>query len=108
MGDRIEIVGISDLRGKIGIESAKRHDIPKSYTDTQKMLDETKPDIVSVCAPNAYHKDITIMALRGGAHVICEKPIALNYSDAVEMYHEAEKANNYLIACQTNRFSNDV
>lgn len=108
LGDRIDIVAISDLREEIGKETAKRHGIDKVYTDTQKMLEEIKPDIVSVCAPNAYHKELTIMALRYGSHVICEKPIALTYNDAVQMYQEADKAGKYLIACQTSRFDYDA
>ena len=50
-----EVIGIADIRPEAAEETAKRHDIPKWYTDPQKMLDELKPDFVSVCTPNVYH-----------------------------------------------------
>ncbi|NLX43150.1 MAG: Gfo/Idh/MocA family oxidoreductase, partial [Chloroflexi bacterium] len=70
----------------------------------QKMLDTQDLDIVSVCAPNTYHKPWTIAALQAGAHVLCEKPVATSYQDAVEMYAAAEKAGRQLLVGQSLRF----
>ena len=108
LGKRVEIVGVADIRQEAANETAKRHGIPNVYTDPQKMLEELKPDIVSLCTPNAYHKRWTIAALRSGAHVLCEKPMAMTYRDATEMYGEARKAGKQLVACQTRRFTNDM
>ncbi len=55
---------------------AETEGIPRGYGDWEKMIAEEKPDIVSVCTPNAYHKEQTIGALKGGAHVLFEKPIS--------------------------------
>jgi predicted dehydrogenase len=108
LGKRIELVGIADIRQEAAEETAKRHGISRAYTDPQKMLDELKPDLVSVCTPNAYHKHWAIAALRSGAHVVCEKPLAMTQKDALEMYGEAQKAGRHLVACQSRRFMNDM
>ena len=42
------------------------------------MLRKEELDCVSVCTWNAEHKGATIAALRGGANVLCEKPMAMN------------------------------
>ena len=49
------------------------------------MLDKVRPDVVSVCTPNKFHAEITLGALAIGAHVACEKPMAMNVQEAQAM-----------------------
>ena len=102
-----EIVAVSDINEAAARETAARHGIPAYYTDAQKMIDEQAPDVVSVCVPNCYHKDYTLMALRAGANVLCEKPLAVSHADAVEMFDEAKRVGKLLMACQSMRFTPD-
>lgn len=103
--DVVEVVGVADIRREAVEETARRYEIARAYTDPQRMLDELQPDIVSVCTPNVSHKQWSIAALRAGAHVLCEKPIAVTTADAWEMYTAAEKAGKLFYPCQTMRFS---
>ncbi|MDP4133064.1 MAG: Gfo/Idh/MocA family oxidoreductase [Bacillota bacterium] len=105
--DMFEIVGVSDINEKAAKDTAERNDIPHWYQDAGKMLDDLCPDVVSVCVPNAFHKEYTLMALRHGAHVLCEKPLAVTYADALEVYEEARKQGKHLMACQTVRYTPD-
>ncbi len=102
-----EIVGVCDLNEEAARGTAERNGVEKYYSDAQKMLDEQKPDVVSVCVPNAFHKQYTLMALEAGANVLCEKPVAMTYADALEMYGLAEKKGKLLMACQSMRFTPD-
>ncbi|MBQ7841237.1 MAG: Gfo/Idh/MocA family oxidoreductase [Lachnospiraceae bacterium] len=102
-----EIVAVSDINEMAARDTAERHGILHYYTDAEKMLTEQKPDVVSVCVPNAFHKEYTIMALRHGANVLCEKPLAFCHSDAVEMFDCAKQAGKVLMACQSMRFTPD-
>ncbi|HOX40259.1 MAG TPA: Gfo/Idh/MocA family oxidoreductase [Candidatus Brocadiia bacterium] len=61
------------------------------YKDWKKMLKEIKPDGVSVCTPNGVHCDPTVDALNSGAHVICEKPMAMNPAQCEKMIAAAKK-----------------
>ena len=74
------------------------HIFPKWYTDPQKMLDELKPDFVSVCTPNRYHKQWTLAALRAGADVACEKPMAVSLADAEELFAAAAACGKRLLS----------
>ncbi|NLX10626.1 MAG: Gfo/Idh/MocA family oxidoreductase [Chloroflexi bacterium] len=72
-------------------EIAARYGVRAVYTDYEQMLVDVQPDIVSVAAPPPLHNPITVAALQTGAHVLCEKPLALNAAEASEMLAEAEQ-----------------
>lgn len=105
MGDKVKIVAVADIREEAAKETAERHGIPKYYVDPYKMLEEEKPDIISVCTPNAYHKEYTLAGFRAGCHVVCEKPVAVTCADAEEMFNAAEKAGKHLFVIQSLRFT---
>jgi predicted dehydrogenase len=56
----------------------------------------TAPDAVAICSPHAFHADQAIAALRAGAHVIVEKPMALTLEDADRMIAAADAAGRVL------------
>lgn len=105
MGDKVRIVAVADIREEAARETAERHGIPKYYVDPYKMLEEEKPDIISVCTPNAYHKEYTLAGFRAGCHVVCEKPVAMNCADAEEMFRAADQAGRHLFVIQSLRFT---
>lgn len=107
IGDAFDVVGVSDIRESAARETAQRFSIPNVYTDNRKMLEELRPEVTIVTTPNGYHKECSLMALRSGSHVICEKPVALKYADAVELFAEAEKLGLHFFPAQTMRFFND-
>jgi predicted dehydrogenase len=49
-------------------------------------------DLVSVAAPNHLHKEIVVEAAAQGKHILCEKPLANNLAEALEMLDSANKA----------------
>ncbi len=100
----VEVVGVADIRPEAAESTAKRHGVPHWYTDPQKLLDELSPDFVAVCTPNVYHKKWTIAALKAGANVACEKPIAVTYADAKEMWDTARECGKMLFPCQCMRW----
>ena len=101
--DKCEIVAVSDMNAEAAEQTAKRFGVSNWYTDTEEMLAKEKPDLVSICVPNGLHKQMTMLALSYGAHVACEKPLALSYNDACEMFKEAERSGKTLMACQVLR-----
>ena len=78
------------------------------YTDYKKMLSEIKPDIVTVATESGKHPEMAIQCLKAGAHVICEKPMALSTYDADKMIEKAKSAGRKLTVCFQNRFNTPV
>ena len=61
-------------------------------TDWRKLLERDDIDAVDICAPNDRHKEIALAAIAQGKMVLCEKPLAMNTADGIEMAEAAEKA----------------
>ena len=108
LSQEVEIVAVFDVDPARAAATAERHGIAKSYGDHEAMLGELSPDIVSVCTPNAYHKQYAIAALEAGANVFCEKPIGTSFADAQAMYAAAEQAGKRLMVSQTARWSSEA
>jgi predicted dehydrogenase len=98
------VAAICDLDTARAQVLADQFGIPKAYSDWREMLATEKPDVVSVCLPNALHRDLTIAALEAGAHVLCEKPLATSVREAHEMFDAARKAGRVLMAAQHLRY----
>jgi predicted dehydrogenase len=62
-------------------------------------------DAVSVCSANTAHASDSILALRSGKHVLCEKPMDVTMENCENMAAEAEKAGKLLMIAQNQRFS---
>ncbi len=65
-----------------------------AYSEIDDMLNDPHVDLVDICLPALAHADVAIEALRAGKHVFCEKPIALNVTDArrmVDVAHEEQR-----------------
>jgi len=91
-----------DLAEKYGNEHTR------AVTDYHDMLKDPAVDAVSVCVPNYLHAPITIDCLNAGKHVLCEKPAAMNYAQALEMKAAADKNGRILNIGVVNRFNTTV
>jgi predicted dehydrogenase len=106
--DNVEICAVADISpDALKAMKAKYTEI-RTYTDHLEMLKKEKPDIVSVCTPNKFHMANTIDAFESGAHVHCEKPVAMNADEASKMIEASEKTGKKLMVGLNNRFSNEA
>ena len=80
----------------------------KTCADYREMLKDPDVEVVSVCVPNWLHAPISIDCLNAGKHVLCEKPAALNYAQALEMKAAADSNGRILNIGVVNRFNTAV
>ncbi len=76
--------------------AAAQHAIPEVYADWRQLIASDNVDIVSIATPPDLHVEIAVAALQAGKHVLCEKPTALNSSEAETMLAAAQAAPNQL------------
>ena len=75
---QVEVVAIADPDVQRLAAVGDQYGIPGRHATAEAMLAAESLDVVSVCTPNKFHKDLTLMALAAGCHVLCEKPMAMN------------------------------
>lgn len=86
----VAVCGRSEERAKL---IAREYGVRAVYTDYEQMLVDVQPDIVSITTPPHLHYPMVLAALQVGAHVLCEKPFAMNAEEAEDMLQEAEQRN---------------
>lgn len=106
----VELVAVADANEKGLADAAKRLKLSKAYTDYRRMLDEVKPELVSI-APRwvDQHHDMLLAAIeRGVRGVYMEKPLCRTLAEADAMLSACQKHNvKVAIAFQT-RYSPKV
>ena len=88
----IEVVAVCSGHLEKAQAFARECGIADAYDDYRAMLAKEQLDIVSIVTPPHLHKEMTLAAFRAGAHVLCEKPMALNATEAQEMCEAARAA----------------
>lgn len=99
----VQLVALYDLNGERCEELAKSYGA-KACASVDELLDMDL-DAVSICTANSTHAEITIKALSKGMHVLCEKPMAMNIEDCLNMVEAAEKSGKVLMIGQNQRLT---
>ncbi len=102
---RAEVVALCDLDRKRLERVGKERGVSQLFSDADGMFRSVGLDAVSVAVPNKFHAPLTIAALRRGLHVLCEKPMAMNASQAHRMIDAARQARRNLMINFSYRFS---
>jgi predicted dehydrogenase len=76
----------------------------KTYTDYDKMLDETDLDAVVIATPSRFHAPMVRKALDHGLHVFCEKPFVLSTEEGGELVELARRRGVVSQVGYHNRF----
>jgi len=74
---------------------AESYGVP-AWTNLADALAQSRADAVYVATPVNLHAPQSILCLRAARHVLCEKPMALNYAEACSMEQAAREAGRIL------------
>lgn len=87
---------------------AEKFGIRCCYTSVEQLLDEGGADALVIGTPNFLHEPQSIAALERGVHVLVEKPMAMNATEAEQICEAAEKSRATLMVAHCWRFDKDV
>lgn len=99
---RAQLVAVCD------IDSAHAHDVAHVtfYTNYHEMLQKESLDCVHICLPHYLHYPVTKACIEAGVHVFQEKPVALNYQEALQLLAlEQKHPHTKICICLQNRFN---
>ncbi|MGC8667209.1 MAG: Gfo/Idh/MocA family protein [Chthonomonadales bacterium] len=76
----------------------------EAHTDWEALIGDGGLDVVDICTPPNLHEAIAVKALRAGAHVLCEKPLARTLQEALRMVEAARECGKLLMPAFCHRF----
>lgn len=98
-----QVVGVGDVSRVRAEAAARPYDIA-AFTGVDELLHRTQPTVVCIATPPSSHHDLVLQALDAGCHVLCEKPVAMNLSEATAMVTAAAHAGRVLSICFQYRY----
>lgn len=103
-----EIKYFCDIIPERAEKAVEKYGCGTAVVDYHDVLADPEIEAVSVCTPNNVHATIAIDALRAGKNVLCEKPAARTYAEALEMQKVQHETGKVLNIGVVNRFNNAV
>ena len=99
-----EVVAVCQRNQETARSVAARYGVPGVFEQWERMLDEASPDIVVIASPPSLHREIALRAFSRGAHVLCEKPLAMTAAEGRDMVEAARKAQRVAMTSFNWRF----
>lgn len=99
-----EVVAVCQRNTESARAVAAKYGVPGVFERWEQMLEQARPDIVAIAAPPHLHRAIVTTALAQGAHVLCEKPLAMTAAEAAGMVEAARAARRTAMTCFNWRF----
>jgi predicted dehydrogenase len=98
-----KLVAVMRRNAEKAADYAKRHGVPKWYSDANQLISDPDVDAVYVATPPDTHAQYAIAAMRAGKPVYVEKPMARNYRECLEMIRISEETGMPLLVAYYRR-----
>jgi predicted dehydrogenase len=102
--DACEVVAVASRTEEKARAFADRWGIPRVHPDWSSLLADRDVDAVVVCPPSGLTYTVAKAAIAAGKHLLCEKPLGLNFSEARELQTAAERSGRIHMVAFTFRF----
>ena len=103
----LELVAVSDVDPERARQAGEERRVP-FFTDYQRMLAESKADVVTIATPSGLHAEQGVAAAQAGKHVVMEKPMAISLTGADALVNACDKAGVRLFVVKQNRLNPSV
>jgi predicted dehydrogenase len=107
---QIDCVAFYDILEENAMNLLKMSQNPNARVcaSPDEIFKDSSIDMVYICVPNKFHSTLAINALENKKHVICEKPMACTYNEALQMHETAIRNKRVLYIAYQNRFSDEA
>ncbi len=89
-------------------QNCAEYKIAHCFPTREALCSSPEVDVVLITSPDAMHRDDTLLAVRHGKAVLCEKPVAMNAAEAEEMQAAAARARLLYGVAQNFRFNRSL
>lgn len=102
----VELEAVSSRSKEKSEAFGKLYDVPahKCYGSYEELVMDESIDVVYIAVPHVFHKEISILCLKNGKGVLCEKPVTINESEIREVINIAEDNKMFFMEAMKTRF----
>jgi len=91
--ERFKLTAVYSRKQETADAFAAKHQIPYTFTSLEEMVKSPLIDAVYIASPNFLHASQSILCMKYGKHVLCEKPFASNAREVREMIAASRQYN---------------
>ena len=102
--DNVVLYGVASRFEEKARKFASLHGFEKYYGEYEALTRDPQVDVIYIATPHVLHYENTMMCLKAGKAVLCEKPFAMNAWQLQEMIDEANKQKLFLMEALWTRF----
>lgn len=99
-----DLIAVGSRAADTAKRFAKTFDIPHQHSSYNELANDPDVDIVYIATPHPFHKENTVLCLKAGKAVLCEKPFAVNAKQAQQMVAVAREEKLFLMEGMWTRF----
>jgi predicted dehydrogenase/threonine dehydrogenase-like Zn-dependent dehydrogenase len=99
----LELVGVASASGVRAQHALKRFGFQYATGQESTILDDPQINTIAVLTPHHLHSQQVLIALEKGKHVFCEKPLAINSDQLIEIATALRKHSSRLLMVGFNR-----
>ncbi len=103
--DDAELVAIGSRTQANADKFGDEFGIPHRHASYEALAADPHVDAIYVATPHPMHKENTLLCLRGGKHVLCEKPFTINAAETEVIIQEARQRQLFLMEAMWTRFT---
>ncbi len=102
---RAELVAVCDPNEALLAKRRREWGVENVTTNFEDIAADPDVDAVIIATPNFTHKPIALACIDAGKHVMCEKPLGVNFAEAAAMYRAARDRGVKHMTAFTYRFA---
>jgi predicted dehydrogenase len=98
-----ELLAVASRDQESANKFAEKYHVPRAYASYRELADDPDIEVIYIGTPHAFHLENSLMCMRKGKAVLCEKAFAINAQEAREMVRVAREGNVFLMEAMITR-----
>ncbi|WP_160130887.1 Gfo/Idh/MocA family protein [Kordia antarctica] len=104
LADNTLLQGVASRSLEKATAFAGKYNSISAYDSYEKLANDPKIDVIYIATPHTFHFENTMLCLRNGKAVLCEKPMGINSTEVKAMIEEAKSRKLFLMEAIWTRF----
>ena len=98
-----EVLAVGSRSQETADHFAEKHHIPRRYASYEALANDPDVDVIYIATPHSMHAENSILCMRAGKHVLCEKAFCITAAEAERMIAVAREQKVFLMEALVTR-----